>query len=213
MLKIKEKLIVLEKKDRLYNLEQPIVAITGGIASGKSTFINLLKTKGLQIIDADQLVKNIYATFEAKEFIRSHFPSVFNDHNIDFKKLRELFFSDPQCKSKIEAFIYSKLPNAFKEEVKCITNQNFYIYDVPLLFEKNLEKKVDLSVLIFCEPNQQLIRLIRRDQIPENLAKKIIEQQIDINIKKTKAGLVIDNSQDQGQLELQMETFLQNLLE
>jgi len=190
----------LNQDQRLYGLNIPIVAITGGIAPGKSTVTSILRQIGLFVIDADHLVKMIYQTDEAKKFIQDHFPEAWMKSEINFKELRSIFFSDNKRKELVENFIYSKLPYLFKEEVLKITNQDFCIYDVPLLFEKEIDKKVDVSVLIYAPEEAQIQRLTKRDNCSTEDAKKIISQQMSIEMKKDKADFIILNEGSQKEL-------------
>jgi dephospho-CoA kinase len=193
MKQLDPKFIRLTPKNRLYQLEKPIIALTGGIATGKSTVSKILQNDGYTIIDADQLVKSIYEKEQTKKFIKENVPLSWENDKINFPKLREAFFQNKELKNKIEQFIYSNLPDAFISASKDIQNQDFYIYDVPLLYEKNLEGKVDLVILIYADRKTQLQRIITRDGSTSELANKILDQQIDIDEKKKKSDFVIEN--------------------
>lgn len=191
-MKLKSNYISLTSENRLYQTDIPIIGLTGGIATGKSQVSKLLAN--LPIIDADKNVKEIYATNESKEFILKHFPQAIVKQDIDFKILRSIVFSDEKAKNHIENYIYSKLPAVFNSHLNKLGNIDFVIYDVPLLFEKGLDKLIDVSVVVYAPENIQKQRLIQRDQISEELAQKIINSQLNIEIKKKKANFVIDNS-------------------
>ncbi len=210
---LKKQFIKLNPEKRLYQYDKPIVALTGGIATGKSTVTKLLEAKGLTIIDADQLVKSIYAKQESKDFIKANFSEAFVHNEIDFKKLRDLVFSDDKIKKSVEGFIYQRLPDAFKEATLRVKNQDFYIYDVPLLFERGLETKVDLTLLVYAPRKIQLARLIDRDGTKEEIGNKILDQQIDIEVKKEKSDLVIDNSFSMTELTAEVDKLLLQILE
>ncbi|MFP5385150.1 MAG: dephospho-CoA kinase [Bacteriovoracia bacterium] len=212
MKQLKQEFIKLSPSERLYQYDRPVIAITGGIATGKSTVTKLLSEKGLKIIDADQLVKDIYAQEEAKNFIRTNFPEAWVNENIEFKKLRELFFQDKKVQEAVEAYIYHRLPGAFKEAAEKITDQSFYIYDVPLLFERNLQDKVDVTVVVYAPEKVQIERLIKRDQINPAAAKNILNKQMDIEEKKSKADLVIDNSGTIDKLGPEVDKIINTLL-
>lgn len=213
MKSLKEKYIKLEPGFRLYNYDKPIIALTGGIATGKSTVTKLLEAKGLKIIDADQLVKSIYQKQETKDLIRTTFSDVWVNNEINFPKLRELVFQNPKVKELIEGFIYARLPDAFREATAKITDQDFYIYDVPLLFERNLDTKVDLKLVVYSPRKVQLARLIDRDGSKEELGNKILDSQMDIEEKKEKADFVIDNSGSMVELAAEVDQLLQQILE
>lgn len=213
MKNLKPKFIKLEPGFRLYNYDKPIIALTGGIATGKSTVTKLLEAKGLKVIDADQLVKSIYQKQETKDLIKTTFSDVWVNNEINFPKLRELVFQNPKVKELIEGFIYARLPEAFREATAKITDQDFYIYDVPLLFERNLDTKVDLKLVVYAPRSVQLARLIDRDGSKEEIGNKILDAQMDIEEKKEKADFVIDNSGSTVELAAEVDQLLQQILE
>lgn len=212
-MKLKKQYLKLKQEERLYEYDKPIIALTGGIATGKSTVTKLLEQKGLSVIDADQLVKSIYARQESKDFIKNNIPVAWTQDGIDFKKLRELVFSDTGIKKQVESYIYDRLPAAFKEAASKVQQQDFYIYDVPLLFERGLQSKVDLTLLVYAPRKVQLARLIDRDGSKEEIGNKILDQQIDIEDKKLKSDLVINNSGSMTELAAEVESLLLQILE
>lgn len=213
MKKLKKKFIKLTPDYRLYNFDKPIIAFTGGIATGKSTVTRMLEARGFKFIDADLLVKNIYKTDESKQFIQTYFPEAWINNEINFTKLRELVFSNPKIKEVIETYIYARLPSAFREAAAKITNQDFYLYDVPLLFERDLDKKVDLKIVVYAPRKIQLARIIDRDGTKEDIANKILDLQIDIEDKKAMADIVVDNSRTEAELAASVEELLLQILE
>lgn len=198
----------LTHKERCYQSPIPIIGLTGGIASGKSSVTNILRSKKLPVICADELVHQIYKLPESLMFIEENFKEAMVNKVIDFKRLREIFFNQKSAQEKIETFIYSKLPGQFQDSLNKLSNPSFVIYDVPLLFEKDLNNKMDISVLVYCKREQQINRLIKRDNIKKELAEKILSKQLDIEIKKKKADYLIDNSNDLESLEEQVTYFV-----
>lgn len=214
MKKLKNNLVRLSVERRLYNIPVPIIGLTGGIGTGKSTVAALLKKHGLAIIDADANVKAVYQRPETVEFIKNHFPSVvIVDDAIDFKKLREKVFSDLQAKQLIEDHIYAHLPQTFKEAYEKLNKPGFIIYDVPLLFEKKLNELVDVSVCVYAPRDVQVQRLMARDHSPRELAEKILSNQLDIEEKRKLSDFVIANTGDLNQLEKNVEEFLKNVIQ
>lgn len=212
MKSLRQEFVKLQQDSRLYHLDKPIIALTGGIATGKSTVTKRLEAKGIKIIDADALVKNIYSRQESQDFIRQNFPDVWKDDSIDFKVLREIFFKNPKVKEQVEGFIYSRLPQAFKKAAMEIQNQNFYVYDVPLLFERNLDTKVDLKIVVYAPRKVQMARLVERDGTKEEIRNKILMGQMDIEEKRLKADFVIDNSGSMTELAAEVDSLLQQIL-
>jgi dephospho-CoA kinase len=202
------KWITKNQNNRLYNVHIPIIGLTGGIASGKSTIAELLREHNISVIDADKLVKSIYKNNETIEFIKKNFPESIEDNSIIFPRLRELAFNNPEVKNKLENFIYSYLPSEFAKAFNQLPLVSFVVYDVPLLFEKGLDQYLDATICVYTPREIQIKRLMSRDLISAELALKILNQQINIEEKKLKADLVIDNS---GSMELMRSNFLKLL--
>jgi dephospho-CoA kinase len=178
--------------NRLYGLDKKIIGLTGGIATGKSSFSKLLTEQGHEVICADQLIKEIYEQEESIKFIQNISFELVVNKKINFKKLREFFFNDQQIKNQIEDFLYPKLEILFLLKTKEIRSP--IIYDIPLLFEKNLQDKFDYTVLVYASKEQQIERLCKRDNLTLDLATKIIGQQKSIETKRDLADLIIENT-------------------
>ena len=211
MKNLKAKWITKTPNNRLYQIPVPIIGLTGGIGTGKSTVANILREKGIVIIDADKLVKNIYQKTETFEFITQHFPTAIIEGIIHFPTLRKLAFDNLSSKTLLENFIYAELPDEFKKAYAAFIDPSFIIYDVPLLFEKKLNLLVDLSVCVYASRKIQIERIITRDHISFELASKIVDDQMNIEDKKRCSDLIIIN--DQGTLELKtnVDRFLEEI--
>ena len=212
-MKIRSKFNRLNNENRLYKLNVPVIGLTGGIASGKSTVTAILKQKGFPVIDADHLVKEIYALPETLDFIKNNFPDVIKDGGIQFPLLRQKVFSNSDVKSKIEEFIYQRLPIAFKLAFEKLHKPSMVIYDVPLLFEKSLEHLFDLTVLVYAPLSTQRLRLMARDNHTEEIANNILNQQMDMESKRSKAEVIIDNTRTQSELTEEVNNFLRQIME
>ncbi|MDH4468273.1 MAG: dephospho-CoA kinase [Bacteriovoracaceae bacterium] len=201
----------LKMENRLYELPRPIIGMTGGIGSGKSTVCQLLREQGLHIIDADALVKKIYQDSIIQEWIKKNFPEAWDSgpSKIDFPKLKQHFFSNPSFKGRLESEIYSQMPKYFMEEAKQTPGeQKYFFYDIPLLFEKNLQDKFDLIVLVYASRKTQIERIIRRDNCSLELAEKILSQQGDIDEKKNMSHEIINNETTLEELKINVNHFL-----
>ncbi len=210
----------LHKEKRLHQCPIPIVAITGGIACGKSMAANFFRARDFLVIDADLLIKSIYREKETLKFIEKNFPEVVSKGGeggvISFKKLREQAFLHVSAREKLEEFLYARMPAAFLREVfSSIAKakaQNFFFYDVPLLFEKKLEQKVDFIISVSAKRETQVKRLRERDQISPELAERMIDSQIKVEEKNWGADFVIDSdSESKESLESQCERILELL--
>ena len=210
-MKINEDLNRLSKDQRLYQLDVPVIGLTGGIATGKTTVSQKLQEKGFAVINADHLVKDIYALPETFEFIRNEFPDVIKNEQIQFPLLRQFVFANSEDKVKIENFIYARLAQAFNAAFNKFDHPQMIIYDVPLLFEKNLQPLFDMTVLVYAPREIQQTRLMKRDNVLEEMAETMLNSQMDIEEKKAKADFIIDNSKSESELAKEINRLLHKL--
>ena len=209
MKKLKSNLVKHTPESRLYQIPVPIIGLTGGIATGKSTVAELFRKQNIPVIDADKLVKSIYKKSDTLDFIKKHFPNVIDDQDIiSFKDLREIVFQDATYKKSLEDFIYTHRPTEFKKAYSEFPTPNFIVYDVPLLFEKKLNLLTDFSVCVYTPKEIQIERLMKRDQSTRELAEKILEHQMPIDEKKNKSDFVIENLNGLSELEHSFDQLL-----
>jgi len=201
----------LQRDNRLHQLEVPIIALTGGIATGKSTVSQILKQANFPIIDADRLIHKIYQHTQTKAFIFQHYPQVKNhDEEINFPALRKILFDQPDQLSIVEEFLYPLLKIEFLNEFNNFSQPNFIIYDVPLLYEKKLDPLVDYKVVVYCSREEQIERIKLRDNSPDETIQKILMRQIDIESKSKCADYIIKNQATLDDLKIEIETFINN---
>lgn len=185
----------LTPEQRLHGRPYPIVAITGGVASGKSTVAAFLKEQGVPMISADQLVKDIYAWKETQAWLKVLCPAVVSESGIDFPQLRKTVFVDPALKTQVETYLYERLPQAFALAEKKFPRIPWLAYEVPLLFERNLQASFDVVIVSWVRREVQKNRLLSRDpHTTVETAEAILAQQLSLDEKKLKADLVFDNS-------------------
>lgn len=202
-------------KKRLYNIQMPIVGLTGGIASGKSTASHYLSSRGYFVIDADDLVKTIYKREDIIGSVTALVPEVIENQKINFKLLREKVFASSDLKLKIENLVYSKLQETFLKSFSKFNpdkyNSDFIIYDAPLIFEKELYLKLDMTVLITCSKKTQIARLMRRDKINQDLAESMIASQMPLEEKEKLADKVVINESSESEFRDSLETVFQDI--
>jgi dephospho-CoA kinase len=208
---LKPKFIKLSKDSRLHQCPIPIIGLTGGIATGKTTASTFLSNKGFRVICADKLIKEIYALPNTLTYIKAEFPQVIEQDTINFKSLRSIAFSNQNNREKLEQFLYQQLPQQFNSSYS--NEDKVIVYDVPLLFEKNLAKLVDYSLVIYTPREVQIKRLMERDHIEQDLAESILANQIDIEQKRSLADYSINNTSDLQTLEDSLNDWVSELFE
>ena len=170
------------------------IALTGGIATGKSSATVLLSLYGFQFIDLDTISHKILN--KNSKIVCSMFGNEYKniDNSIDRIKLGQLLFNNKREKLKLEKFIH---PLIYDEvEKQSIIQDKFktlYIIDIPLFFEKN-SYPIRNSIVVYCPLKKQIERLMKRDNINKENAIIKINNQMNIDLKKKKATYIIDNS-------------------
>lgn len=197
------------KRERLYGCPFPLIGLTGGISTGKTTASNHLLSKGQIIICADQLIKEIYAKDDSLNFLRTLVPEAVQGKEIDFKVLRKKAFDQPELLRKLESFLYSQLEEQFNKSLP--KKADVVFYDVPLLFEKGLQDKFDETWLIYTSEDIQRERLALRDQLSVPEIDKILSQQLSIDKKRELAEYVVDNSTSLEEFKRSLDHLLNQL--
>lgn len=191
---------------RLYDCPIPIVGLSGSIATGKSTVAKILEDTGFNVICADSLIHDIYREKDTLDLLKKNAPHIVKDQEIDFKSLRQLFFTDLKLKERLEAHLYARLPLLFNQR---LGEHKVVIYDVPLLYEKKLENLHDLHGIVYTKKELQLERLKKRDQgYSVDSLEKVLSNQIPIENKKEKAQFVIDNNLGFEELKKEVRDFV-----
>ena len=162
------------------------IGLTGGIASGKTTVCDLFKKLSVEIIDADvishELSKKGGAAFE--EIIEAFEDEIIGDDGeLDRKKLRSIVFNDNTKKKMLERIIHPKVLLSINEKIKA-SQSDYLIISVPLMIETGMNAMMDRVLLIDCNVETQIERIIQRDQTSREEAIKIIESQASIESKR-----------------------------
>ncbi len=185
--------------------------LTGGIATGKSTVARLLQSRGFVVIDADQIAHQLSEKNEPGylQILKDFGPDILDgDQNIDRKKLGQIIFSNSQLKAKLESILHPLIQQKVQSLRTNYKNQNMKMcfYDVPLLFEKNLENQFDAIILVYTGPQIQQQRLVARNHLTLAEAEMRIKNQSPMPEKIKKSHFCIDNSTDVSDLEHQVDT-------
>lgn len=179
------------------------VALTGGIASGKSTVCNLLKLYGLRIIDADLIAREMLDK-EAAEIAKLFGREYLQEGRVDRKALGRLVFSDEEARRVLENFLHPKIrEEIIRQSREQDALKGPYIVDIPLFFETG-SYPIEEVVVVYAPRDIQKQRLMEREGLSEEEAEARLNAQMDIEEKRKRATWVIDN---RGNLkELQRET-------
>ena len=190
-----------------------IIGITGGIASGKSTVTNFLRKQGFQVVDADALVHQLQKPggrlFEA---LVQHFGQeiILENGELNRPLLASLIFSNPEEREwskQIQGEIIREELATLRDQLA--QTESIFFMDIPLLFEQDYSAWFDETWLVYVEPDVQMERLMKRDQLSKDLAISRLSAQWPLEEKKGLASQVIDNNGNQDLLLTQVSILLE----
>lgn len=171
------------------------IGLTGGIASGKSTVAKLFIDKGIDVIDADQLARELVVPGQAawREILETFGPEMINtDGTLNRKALRERIFSDKAARQRLESILHPRIRKLMLERA-ALSKSPYALLVIPLLVEKGWQKWLDNVIVVDCSPETQIRRLIARDHIDEAEAKAILDTQASRAQRLAVADAVIHN--------------------
>ncbi len=176
-----------------------VVGLTGGIASGKTTFAAALRARGVPVVDADALARAAVApgTPALAEIARVFGAGVLApDGGLDRKKLGALVFADPGARRRLEAITHPAVRVAMAEETARLAAAGHALafYDTPLLYEVGLERLLDCVVVVWAPRDVQRARLQARDGLAPADADARLAAQLPIDEKAARADFVVENA-------------------
>jgi dephospho-CoA kinase len=175
------------------------VGLTGGIASGKSTVAAMLVAKGAYHIDFDVLAHKVEKPDMPawREIIDAFGPEILNrDGTINRTRLGAIVFTDHQKLAQLNAIVHPAVLTAWRRQLKEIEKEKadaIVLADVPLLIEAGLKQLVDVVLLVYISPEEQLRRLMARNGYTRGEALSRLSAQMPIQDKLPLADLIINN--------------------
>jgi dephospho-CoA kinase len=175
------------------------IGLTGGIGTGKTTVAEFIKQSGYPVINADEVAHQALSPVGP---IFHHIIKAFGgdilsgEGEIDRRRLGAKIFKNEEQRLKLESLIHPYV----KQEVKSWRSalekqgQKLAFYDVPLLFEKNMQSEFDKVVVVWCDEKLQMERLLKRSGFSPIEAKDRIASQLPMKDKKARADFLIENN-------------------
>ena len=193
------------------------VGLTGGLGTGKSTVSKLLIGRGIPVIDADRIAR------EVVEPNGPAFPGIVQafgsgilqpDGSIDRVLLAKAVFEDPKKLLQLETLVHPLVQAEVMNQRSWLKDQHHHwaVYDVPLLFEKNLKSQFDFVLVVsVTDVATQICRLKLRNGWSDEEIQKRLKAQLPLSEKVAQADYVIQNDADLSSLEKKVDTLVQML--
>lgn len=190
-----------------------VVALTGGIGSGKSTVAQCFAELGAFVIDADQLARMVVerGTDGFAEVLLRFGDEIILNGDIDRKKLAEIIFSDESARRDLEAIIHPRVQAMFAEAVADLAHDDILIYEIPLLVETNAAEKFDYVITVESDIELRKERLLKRGLFISQIEKRIAAQ-ASPQSREAAADAVIHNNSDEDSLLRQVENLWESVL-
>ncbi len=191
-----------------------VVALSGGVASGKSTIANLFAQLGVPIIDADIIARQVVEVgTDALAQIVKHFSTeiLLPNGELDRSQLREIIFNNDHERLWLNNLLHPIIHQITQKQIAKQTAP-YVIWVVPLLIENNLHQLADKVLMVDVPETLQMERLIYRDKISESLAKRMIRTQVPLAERLSYADDIIVNNGNLASLSEQVNKLHQQYL-
>ncbi|GIO62376.1 dephospho-CoA kinase [Paenibacillus cineris] len=189
------------------------IGLTGGIATGKSTVSALLVSKGALLVDADVIAREVMLPgHPVLAAAVEHFGQaiLLPDGTLDRRRLGDIVFHDPAERKALNDITHPAIRQEIREQMQTFEREHpdrLIVVDIPLLFESGLEAMFEQVLLVYAPFEVQVERLMERNRLTKDEAVARIRSQMDIEEKKKRADVVIDNSGQPSETERQVDEF------
>ena len=182
-------------RERARNKKMLRVALTGGIASGKSLVAAELAARGAVIIDADVLAREVVepGTPALAAIIDKFGPQIMRDGELDRSQLGAIVFADPDARRDLERIVHPAVRARAAELERAADPDAVVVHVIPLLVETGQQEDFDVVVTVDVDHETQIQRLIARNGFSRAEAAARVDAQADSEERRTAADVVVDN--------------------
>ena len=173
-----------------------ILGVTGGIATGKSTVVDVFRKAGVPIVDGDLIAREIVEPGQPalKALVAAFGEEILTGDRLNRKKLGEIVFNDPAKRQLLDRLLDGYLRGAITDQIKeAATTAPLVVADIPLLYEADYQQYMDQVAVVYIPKELQLTRLMQRDHLTEEAALQRMKSQLSIEEKRQKADFLFDN--------------------
>ncbi len=170
-----------------------ILGLTGSIGMGKSTVAGMFSDLGVPVFDADAVVHRLQGPGGALlGAIENTFPGTTGPGGVDRTALGALVFGDDEAMARLETIIHPVVASERESFLLEHAGQSLIIFDIPLLFEKGTDGRVDGVAVVSADPATQRRRVLARPGMTAERFARILERQLPDAEKRARADFVID---------------------
>ena len=189
-----------------------IVALTGGIGSGKSTVGELFQQLGAVVVDSDQLAREVVerGSLGFEQIVTLFGDEILKNGEINRSMLAEIIFKDPAKRKELEQITHPLIRKAFSEIVSKSGDQAIVINQIPLLVESKYEYNFDYVITVSTSEDKRIERLLAKGYTREQIQNRMKSQASDLEREKI-ADSIIQNNEGEIELLAQVEKIWEQL--
>lgn len=194
------------------------LGLTGGIATGKTTISNYLKTKGIPVLDADEYARKVVepGTPGLTDIVNTFGKQVLqSDGSLNRKLLGQIIFNDMTARQKLNGITHPRIQQMMTDELQKLAKGKtpLVILDIPLLLENHNIAGADAIMVVTVPESIQLNRLMQRNNLTKEEAQRRIDAQMPLSEKEKLADFIVDNSGTIANTLTQVDKVIQNITE
>ncbi|MBO4539420.1 MAG: dephospho-CoA kinase [Clostridia bacterium] len=191
------------------NNEKRIIAITGGIGSGKSAVTKLLSSKGA-VLSCDEINKEMLADPEYIEILKANFPEAFTDKQLDKRVMAFLIFADKNKRELLNSIAHPEIMKRLQKRIETTSSDVIFV-EVPLLTGTEFEQLFKEIIVVYAAENTRIERIMKRDDVTKEEAMSKIRSQNSEPVFENATVYEIDNSGSKKDLKNACEQLIKKL--
>ena len=191
------------------------VGLTGGIGSGKSTVVKAFQAKGITVVDADQIAREVVEPGEEalNEIAKAFGAEILQaDGTLDRSQLKQRIFSDPAVRHQLEKILHPRIRQRILHRVNNAKDTAYVVADIPLLVESKYPDHFDRIIVVDCTEAQQIERVKARDNMSDEQIQSVMDSQASRQERLDVATDILDNTGSLDSLKMQIEKLHKSLL-
>ncbi|MCX4242380.1 dephospho-CoA kinase [Paraliomyxa miuraensis] len=194
-----------------------VYGLTGGIGSGKSTVAELLEEYGVPVVSADELSRVVVAPGSEglRAVVEAFGPEILDEHGeLDRRRMADLVFRNTERRRELEAILHPRIRDRFEQVLDALekAGHDVAVYEVPLLFERNLQGEMKAVILVTAPTDRRVARVRTRDDVTETEVRARIAAQMDEDQKRRRADYIVENDGSLDDLRREVEFLMARFL-
>ncbi|MBK7824001.1 dephospho-CoA kinase [Nannocystis sp.] len=194
-----------------------IYGLTGGIGSGKSAVAAFFEDFGVPVVSADELSRVVVTPgSEGLGAVVAAFGDgvLAANGELDRRKLGAVVFKDPTQRVRLEGILHPRIRDTFQDVLAALeaTGHTMVVYEVPLLFENNLDKQMKAVILVSAPEDQRIARVMARDKLTPDEVRARMAAQMDDASRRARSQYVVENDGDLEHLRGQVDALIGKLM-